>query len=109
MPRGDRRGPAGAGPMTGRGLGHCAGYPHPGYAVSAPPMRWASGGYGRGWRHRHVYHATGLPYWARGGYVPPAPNPAQEVETMKAYARDLREELEAIEAEIEEIEADDDE
>ncbi|MCK4510615.1 DUF5320 domain-containing protein, partial [bacterium] len=31
MPRGDRSGPGGAGPMTGRGLGYCAGYPAPGY------------------------------------------------------------------------------
>lgn len=32
MPRGDRTGPAGAGPMTGRGMGYCAGYNVPGYA-----------------------------------------------------------------------------
>lgn len=31
MPRGDRTGPAGRGPMTGRGAGYCAGYPVPGF------------------------------------------------------------------------------
>ncbi|MGI6207796.1 MAG: DUF5320 domain-containing protein, partial [Anaerolineae bacterium] len=32
MPRGDRTGPQGMGPMTGRGAGYCAGYGVPGYA-----------------------------------------------------------------------------
>jgi len=30
MPGGDRTGPIGAGPMTGRGAGYCAGYNMPG-------------------------------------------------------------------------------
>ena len=42
MPGGDRTGPGGAGPMTGRAAGYCAGYAAaPGYAN---PIR----GYGRG-------------------------------------------------------------
>ncbi len=32
MPAGDRTGPAGQGPMTGRGAGFCAGSNAPGYA-----------------------------------------------------------------------------
>ena len=44
MPGGDRTGPWGAGPMTGRGVGICAGYDMPGY------MNPAFGrGSGRGW------------------------------------------------------------
>jgi hypothetical protein len=39
MPRGDGMGPAGMGPMTGRGRGFCAGFKTPGYA---------SPGFGRG-------------------------------------------------------------
>lgn len=31
MPLGDGRGPAGLGPKTGRGLGYCGGFSHPGY------------------------------------------------------------------------------
>ncbi|BDC36635.1 MAG: hypothetical protein EF806_05065 [Candidatus Methanoliparum thermophilum] len=31
MPWGDRTGPMGLGPRTGRGLGLCSGYPVPGY------------------------------------------------------------------------------
>ena len=82
MPAGDRTGPWGAGPMTGRGAGFCAGYGIPGYANPIPGRGWGAGGRGyggrmgrgfgggfgggRGWRHR--YWQTGVPGWARGGY-----------------------------------------
>lgn len=46
MPRGDRRGPVGAGSMTGRGLGYCAGNDQPGFAADAAPQ-----GAGRGLRN----------------------------------------------------------
>ena len=46
MPRGDRTGPAGMGPMTGRGMGYCTGYDAPGYASPAPGF---GRGRGRGW------------------------------------------------------------
>ena len=35
MPYGDRTGPAGAGPMTGRRLGYCSGYAQPGFATES--------------------------------------------------------------------------
>lgn len=53
MPRGDRTGPAGAGPMTGRSAGLCAGQNNPGYMTGG-------GGFGRrcgrgfGFRNRFV-------------------------------------------------------
>ena len=59
MPRGDRTGPAGFGPMTGRGLGYCAGYDTPGY-TKGPGM-----GLGRGWGRGGGY-GRGLA-WRRGG------------------------------------------
>lgn len=34
MPRGDKTGPNGEGPKTGRGLGYCAGSDTPGYTKS---------------------------------------------------------------------------
>ena len=37
MPFGDRTGPAGLGPMTGRAAGYCAGYGVPGSLRPAPP------------------------------------------------------------------------
>ena len=36
MPAGDRTGPFGLGPMTGRQAGYCAGYPLPGYMNPIP-------------------------------------------------------------------------
>ncbi len=62
MPRGDGTGPMGMGRMTGRGVGYCAGFAAPGYAS---PVGFA-GGFGRGFRR--MFHATGLPGWARFGY-----------------------------------------
>ncbi len=60
MPRGDRTGPWGAGPMTGRAAGYCAGYPVPGFMNPIPGFgrgfgfgrgrgRGPGGGFGRGW------------------------------------------------------------
>ena len=45
MPRGDRSGPSGEGPKTGRGMGYCTGNEHPGYMNSFSNRAW---GYGRG-------------------------------------------------------------
>ena len=47
MAGGDKRGPDGRGPMTGRGLGYCAGNDQPGYAADGFPAR-RGGGFGRG-------------------------------------------------------------
>jgi hypothetical protein len=44
MPGGDRTGPMGMGPMTGRAAGYCAGYPVPGYMDPIPGR-----GFGPGW------------------------------------------------------------
>lgn len=40
MPFGDGTGPAGMGPMTGRGAGFCSGFSAPGYTGAAPARRW---------------------------------------------------------------------
>lgn len=67
MPRGDRKGPLGFGPMTGRALGFCAGYGGPGYANPGIGRGWLMGfrNWLRcgsfGWRHR--FYATGVPGW----------------------------------------------
>jgi len=124
MPGGDRTGPLGMGPMTGRGAGFCAGYPVPG-AVNPVPGRGFGGGRGRGggrgWRNR--YYATGLPGWRRAawglpafgpgwGYgVPSPPPPAptgsreQEIELLKRQATDLGGALEEIKDRIAELQA----
>lgn len=58
MPGGDRTGPGGFGPMTGRGMGYCSGYPYPGFMNPEPGFGFSRGlgmgrgfgrGLGRGW------------------------------------------------------------
>ncbi|MFW6110773.1 MAG: DUF5320 domain-containing protein [Thermoproteota archaeon] len=64
MPRGDRTGPLGRGPMTGRAAGYCTGYPVPGYMNPVPRLGRGYGrglgrgfgrGYGRGFGRGRVY------------------------------------------------------
>ncbi len=45
MPRGDRTGPLGRGPASGRGMGNCSGYANPGYLSNIPGrcFGWARG------------------------------------------------------------------
>lgn len=65
MPRGDRTGPAGMGPMTGRKSGFCTGAAAPGYAN---PANFAGGfgcGSGRGRGYRRMFYATGQPGYMR--------------------------------------------
>jgi len=109
MPRGDRTGPAGMGPMTGRAAGYCAGYSVPGFAN---PIygRGAGFGYGRGLGlgfrgGRGFYHHYGY------GYAPPAvmpygvePTPQQEVEALKNQAKSLEDALGQINQRISELE-----
>ena len=102
MPRGNRTGPRGAGPRTGRGAGFCSGYDTPGF--SNPGLRgggFGGGGFGfggrggRGWRN--MYYATGQPGWVRGGFTPPPPPTAEEeVNLLQNEASWLKEQLDAI-------------
>lgn len=55
MPAGNKRGPDGEGPKTGRGLGYCSGNDHPGFEHADEPrgIRYGSGrGLGRGMGRR---------------------------------------------------------
>ena len=120
MPRGDRTGPTGMGPMTGRATGYCAGYGMPGYANPVVGRgfgmgfgrgggAWGrgrfAGGCGRGWRNG--YYATGQPGWMRyGGYGAPMGDPDPEIEkqALKNQAEAMQSELDAIRKRLEEIE-----
>ena len=119
MPGGDRTGPVGAGSMTGRGAGYCAGHSVPGYMnpVGSSLGRWAVWGHGRG--YRHWYRATGVPGWGRANYGPPAwgahrfpyfyaPQPSvtpkEEIEMLKAESEGLEQALKEIRKRMEELE-----
>ncbi|MHA1197216.1 MAG: DUF5320 domain-containing protein [Promethearchaeota archaeon] len=108
MPFGDGTGPNGLGPMTGRGLGYCAGYSTPGY-MKGPGRGWGLGfgrGWGRGWGR-----GFGRGYWRwRAWGVPPvypATVPAVPVRSTilpQAYTGDqltmLKQEKEYLESEL---------
>jgi len=64
MPRGDRTGPLGRGPASGRGMGYCSGYANPGYLSNTLGrcFGWARGmrgfggrGRGMGWFNQPYY------------------------------------------------------
>jgi len=64
MPGGDRTGPLGEGPKTGKGLGFCTGNEYPGYLNMHPTRgarfgrRFRRGyGYGAGFGFRHGYRS----------------------------------------------------
>jgi hypothetical protein len=117
MPRGNRKGPDGEGPKTGRGLGHCTGSDAPGYAHRAPGMSGkgrsrgtgpgfgARGSMGRGqMRGGRGVGRTGQ----RFGDVAPAPFTQPTAEEEKSYLQGdleyLKRELKATEDRIAEIE-----
>ena len=125
MPGGDRTGPEGMGPMSGRALGHCAGYPTGGFATA--PAGGLGRGFGRGmggrgrgrggWGRRNRFYATGLTGWQRAA-VPPtaygpapygAPGPAatasQESEALEAQAEYFTNALDEIRKRIDELHA----
>jgi len=115
MPFGDRTGPNGMGPMTGRAAGYCAGYGVPG---SANPVGgrgrgfgFGGGGGGRGWRNR--FWATGVPGWAATGVPAAYAAPAQpapmttenEVAALRQQADMLTQTLAGIAERLAQIEA----
>ena len=104
---GNGTGPAGFGPMTGRGAGYCAGYSVPGYQNTTVPRRGyrrtSFQGSGRGFRN--IYNATGLFGWQRGSTtlpaattppaatIPPVFTKEQQLEALKKQAEYLKNEL----------------
>ena len=118
MPRGDRTGPMGVGPMTGRGARHCGGFGAPGLTNPAGHPDFARQGGARGWRH--WFHATGLPGWTRAGMGVPAWGTARypyatpvspampgeaEVDALKAQAGYLEQKLQSLRLRIQKLES----
>ena len=108
MPRGDRTGPAGMGPMTGRAAGYCAGYAVPGVAN---PM---GGGFGAGWGMGLGFRGGrggrwGARGWGAGLFTRPyaTPIPAQqEKEALQQQAEFLAQTLADIQARLAQLEQD---
>ena len=124
MPWGDRTGPLGMGPMTGRGAGSCAGYAGPGFWNSAfGGGGWGRGrGRGRGRGFGRRFRAGGFgggqpgswgwPSWSGPGPYPmpydvpfaPTASRSQELDALKDQAKYLEEALDEIKDRIGELE-----
>ena len=103
MPRGDRTGPNGMGPMTGRGAGYCAGNSIPGYMNNVGGQgffgfgRGLGLGAGRGWRN--IFRATGLTGRQRAGVAAPQ----QDLTALKQQAENLQNSLDEINRRMDEL------
>ncbi len=90
MPRGDGTGPNGAGPMTGRAMGFCAGFNSPGFM---------NPGFGRGMGLRRGF-GRGFAWRAiQPQFIQP------QVITEKQEKEILEQELDALKQEMQEIQA----
>ena len=103
MPDGNRTGPMGMGPRTGRGAGYCGGAGMPG------AMNGGGGGAGRGRGgrgHRHVFHATGLTGRQRAAMDMPTVVPMVEAEDQvpQNEVEALRAQLDGVEKRLAELE-----
>jgi len=104
MPWGDRTGPAGLGPLTGRRAGFCAGYRVPGFLnrVFGPFAGFGWGRCGWGWRRARAYASWAYPLPVVN---PDWPDPVDEEEMLKASQAALHRHLQAIEKRLAELAA----
>lgn len=99
MPAGNRTGPFGGGPMTGRGMGYCGGFGVPGYMNPGPGIGFGRGRgwrcfgwFGRGFRWRWFWR---MPFFG-GGF--------SEVDLLKQEAEILKNQLDAVQKRLSEVE-----
>lgn len=103
MPGGDRTGPMGAGPMTGRGAGICAGTGMPGYTSHGFGRGFGRGmggrGFGRGWGRG--MGARSSRWWQSA----PAsqPDPVDERQMLEQEASYLKNQVEQIQNRLNEL------
>lgn len=110
MPRGNRTGPRGDGPMSGRGAGYCAGNDRPGFASSG--MGYGRGfgrgmAYGQGRGRGMGYDGPGFrepdPYYSRTVPIYREPSPDEEKKYLEDVVKDLEAELENVKTRINEL------
>ena len=103
MPRGDRTGPMGAGPMTGRAAGVCAGFAAPRIA-NFGRGRGCGMGFGRGGGGGRGFGRGLGRGWAASVAGAVAPTGDQELAVLKQQAQQLQTDLELIQGRIRELE-----
>ena len=112
MPGGDRTGPLGRGPMTGRALGYCSGNNNPGFAN---PGYGPAYGRGRGRGLGRGYWGRGRGFWRQGYRDPyfqpypydietyPQPNKDEEKNYLQDLIKSLEEEIKTIKQRLQEL------
>ncbi len=101
MPGGDRTGPWGYGPRTGRAMGYCSGYDMPGYAGP-----YGCGGGGRFGRGRGMGRGLGRGWRFRTDYAPPvigAPSKEDELSYLQDVQRSLEQGLDDVRKRLKEL------
>ncbi len=104
MPRGDRMGPEGRGPMTGRRMGYCAGNDVPEFGRGRG-MNYGRSAHGMG-RGRGKGRCWSGVYQEQVGYAPMptyVPNPEDEQRHLEECAKQLETDLEGIKERIQEL------
>ena len=102
MPGGNRTGPMGNGPMTGRGAGVCAGNEMPGYTNRGFGRGMGGGrgfGGGRGWGRGMgaKFHA-----WWQNAPVS-QPNPVNERQMLEQEASNLKDQIEQVQTRLNQL------
>lgn len=112
MPRGDKTGPRGQGPMTGRALGFCAGYDSPGFTkgFGGGMGRGRGWGFGGGFGRRNRAGYGGGYGWEREAWFDYPESRVQrtkkdELNDLKSESEYLRSRQEQIEQRIKDLES----
>ena len=104
MPRGDKKGPIGQGPMTGRAMGYCVGNDVPGYMEDRPGLGLARGF--RGGRNAGAGRGMGK-RWSMSNASPYeenlAPTKEEERNYLSRQAERLKRTLNEVEQRINEL------
>ena len=99
MPFGDRTGPLGQGPRSGRGAGFCGGFAASDSMNPAPGQGFGGRGAGRGGRgRRNWFYATGLTGRQRAAGGPAAYAGRQDAAPLESALEAIRKRLDDLEA-----------
>ena len=113
MPGGDRTGPVGRGPMTGRAAGFCAGFSDPGFSNPDSSRGFGRGmgrGFGRGF-YRRGRSFLGRSYGEDPNYsqqpnVYPQPSKDEEKTYLQNMIKGLEEEMKRIKERLQDLSKD---
>jgi len=110
MPQGDGTGPNGAGPMTGRAMGYCAGFNSPGFMNLGFGRGAGRGmafrrGFGRGfaWRARAMPIQVAVPQTVQPVMQPAVITKDEEKQYLQEELKILKQEMQEIEKRLKEI------